>query len=101
MNQAALGRIGSIRTARRIPPGWRAAWAPISQCVDVYSYAGAPKIGIARIAETARKLGLGSRLGIDLPGEASGLIPTADWKLAVWGTPWHQGETVNAGIGQG
>ena len=73
----------------------------ISQSCDVYFYDVALKIGISRIAETARKLGLGSRLGIDLPGEATGLIPTPDWKQAVRGTPWHRGETLNAGIGQG
>jgi penicillin-binding protein 2 len=73
----------------------------LSQSCDVYFYDIALKIGIKRIAETAEKLGLGNRLGIDLPSEAGGLIPTPAWKLANWGTKWHQGETLNAGIGQG
>jgi penicillin-binding protein 2 len=73
----------------------------LSQSCDVYFYDIALKVGIKRIAETAHKLGLGSRLGVDLPSEAGGLIPTPAWKLANWGTKWHQGETLNAGIGQG
>ena len=42
----------------------------------------------------ARKLGVGQRLGIDLPGEKPGLAPTRDWKLATLGKPWQVGETL-------
>jgi penicillin-binding protein 2 len=49
----------------------------------------------------ARRLGFGAALGLDIPGERSGLIPTRDWKLATTGTSWQQGETLIAGIGQG
>jgi penicillin-binding protein 2 len=73
----------------------------LAQSCDVYFYDIALKVGIKRIAETAHKLGLGNRLGIDLPSEADGLIPTPAWKLANWGSKWHQGETLNTGIGQG
>ena len=49
----------------------------------------------------ARRLGLGSRLGLDLPGEKSGLIPSDKWKRVAIGAPWQKGETLLAGIGQG
>ena len=40
-------------------------------------------------------------LGIDLPQERGGLLPTRDWKGQRFGSAWSQGETVICGIGQG
>jgi penicillin-binding protein 2 len=73
----------------------------IAKSCDVYFYDTALKVGIKGIAAMARRLGLGARLGFDLPGEASGLIPTPDWKRGTYGETWYKGETLNAGIGQG
>ncbi|PHS78660.1 MAG: penicillin-binding protein 2 [Rhodospirillaceae bacterium] len=73
----------------------------LEQSCDVYFYEVARRTGIERIAAMARRLGLGSRLGIDLPGEKSGLIPSNEWKKGAIGTPWQLGETLIAGIGQG
>ncbi len=73
----------------------------ISQSCDVYFYEIAKRTGIERIAEMAKKLGFGARLGLDLPGEKPGLIPSNEWKKIVIGAPWQQGETLLAGIGQG
>jgi len=73
----------------------------IAQSCDVYFYEIAKRTGIERIAEMARRLGLGARLGLDLPGEKPGLVPSNKWKKAVIGAPWQQGETLLAGIGQG
>jgi penicillin-binding protein 2 len=73
----------------------------IEQSCDVYFYEVSRRIGIERIAEMANRLGLGAPLGIELPGEASGLIPTKAWKSATLGQPWVQGETLVASIGQG
>jgi penicillin-binding protein 2 len=68
---------------------------------DVYFYEIARRIGIDRIAEMAKRFGLGHACGIDLPGERGGLIPTRAWKMATSGQPWHPGENLIAGIGQG
>ena len=46
-------------------------------------------------------LGLGAQTGIELPGEKAGIVPGRAWKLARYGVPWQQGETLNTGIGQG
>ena len=73
----------------------------IAQSCDVYFYDIARKVGIDAIAEMARRFGLGDRLGIDLPAERPGLIPDKVWKRRVLDQPWHQGETLIAGIGQG
>ncbi len=73
----------------------------IKNSCDVYFYEVARRIGIDRIAEMAKRLGLGALTDIDLTGERPGLIPTRAWKRAVVGHPWTQGDTVVAGIGQG
>ena len=58
-------------------------------------------LGIDRIGIYARALGYGNRLGIDLPGEEDGLIPTRDWKRRTQGENWSTGDTYNATTGQG
>ncbi len=68
---------------------------------DVYFYEIARKTGIDKIAAMAKKFGLGDMTGIDLAGEKSGLIPTRRWKELILGEQWLQGDTYNAGIGQG
>ncbi|MDP2125332.1 MAG: penicillin-binding protein 2 [Parvibaculum sp.] len=73
----------------------------IKYSCDVYFYDVARRIGINAIAEMSRKFGLGETYGFEVPGEKAGLVPTPDWKRATRGEPWHQGETVIAGIGQG
>jgi penicillin-binding protein 2 len=73
----------------------------IKHSCDVFFYETARRVGIDRLAEIANRLGFGNPLGIDLPGERGGLIPTRDWKLATTGVSWQQGETLIAGIGQG
>jgi len=73
----------------------------IKKSCDVFFYETARRAGIDRIASMAHRLGFGKPLGIDIPGERGGLIPTRDWKLATTGTAWQQGETLIAGIGQG
>ena len=73
----------------------------IVQSCDVYFYEIAKRTGIDRISAMANRLGLGVKTGIDLPGEKTGLIPTKKWKRGALDQPWHQGETLHAGIGQG
>lgn len=73
----------------------------ISESCDVYYYEIARKVGIDKIAEMSARFGLGTDLGLDVPGERTGLVPTKSWKRAVIGQPWVLGETLVAGIGQG
>jgi penicillin-binding protein 2 len=58
-------------------------------------------LGATRLAEWARVFGLGSRTGIDLPGESPGLVPDPEWKRETIGEGWLLGDTYNYGIGQG
>lgn len=68
---------------------------------DTYFYALARDAGIERLAAWARLFGLGSPTGIELLGEASGLVGDDAWSRRVRGHPWLAGETISAGIGQG
>lgn len=73
----------------------------ITQSVDVYFYDLAFKMGIDRMSEFLERFGLGSRTGVDTTGEATGLVPSREWKRRVHRMPWFPGETLSAGIGQG
>ncbi len=73
----------------------------ITESCDVYFYEVARRTGIDRIAATAEKFGIGNLSGIDLPGELAGLMPTREWKKKARDKPWHRGETLIVGIGQG
>ena len=68
---------------------------------DIFFYETAQKVGIEKIADMARRLGLGEKVGIGLDNENSGLIPDKAWKLKARKEPWHPGETLISGIGQG
>lgn len=68
---------------------------------DTYFYTLANRLGIDTIAKYAREVGLGQPTGIDLPGEASGNVPSTEWKLRTFHEKWFAGETISVGIGQG
>jgi penicillin-binding protein 2 len=67
----------------------------------VYFYQLGAKLEIERIAMYARKFGLGAVTAVDLPNEASGLVPDPAWKQRNFKAPWYQGETISVSIGQG
>jgi penicillin-binding protein 2 len=58
-------------------------------------------LGIFRLGEYARALGYGARSGIELLGEADGLIPDPQWKRINQGENWSTGDTYIATVGQG
>jgi penicillin-binding protein 2 len=58
-------------------------------------------LGIWRLSEYAKALGYGSITGIELPGEAAGLIPDPTWKRQNLSENWSTGDTYIATIGQG
>lgn len=68
---------------------------------DIFFYEVALQLGIEKIADMARKLGMGKATNVGLDNEKDGLIPDEAWKMARYGEKWQQGESVIAGIGQG
>lgn len=73
----------------------------IVQSCDVYFYELALEMGIDRIHDYLGHFGFGERTGIDMTGEASGLLPSRRWKRRARNLPWFPGETLITGIGQG
>ena len=73
----------------------------IKQSCDIYFYEVARRLGVDRLAITAKKFGLGSKVLDILSEEKTGLVPTTKWKLKNIGRGWVLGETLLAGIGQG
>jgi len=72
---------------------------------DTYYYMLANDLGIDAIANFLGPFGFGSRTGIDLDGEASGVLPSPEWKRKRFARrdqqKWFPGETISIGIGQG
>ena len=72
---------------------------------DTYYYMLGNDLGIDNISAFMRHLGLGSRTGIDLEGESTGILPSAEWKQKRFRKPeqqkWYAGETISVAIGQG
>ncbi len=73
----------------------------IRESCDIFFYTVGKMMGIDKIDYYAKGLGLGSRTGIDLPGEAPGLIPSPDWVERVYKHKWYAGATISVAIGQG
>jgi penicillin-binding protein 2 len=73
----------------------------IAESCDTYFYNLAFKMGIERIGGILQQFGFGQPTGVDLYNEASGLVPSPDWKQRVLHTAWYPGDTLITGIGQG
>lgn len=58
-------------------------------------------LGLERMVKYEKLFGLDAQTGIDLPNEAGGFLPTADWKQKTKGEPWYIGDTYHLSIGQG
>ncbi len=68
---------------------------------DIFFYRVGQMVGEKVLGETAVKIGMGKKLGIDLPGEADGLIPDNAWKEENIGESWYPGDSLHMAIGQG
>lgn len=68
---------------------------------DIFFYKVGEQVGVRKISDWARKLGLGSPLGIDEAGEAKGLVSDPDWLEQAKGQKWYLGNTYHYSIGQG
>ena len=69
--------------------------------VNTYFYKLAVDIGIDRFSAWMGRFGFGKPTGIDLDGEAGGVLPSSEWKARRYKKAWYPGETMIAGIGQG
>lgn len=82
----------------------------IQRSNDIYFYKVGEWLGITKLAKWARSVGVGKPLGIELAGEAAGLVPNPVWKETAFTTSvdrqqrnnlWYLGDTYHVAIGQG
>ena len=73
----------------------------LRESCDVYYYELAQRVGIEKIAEVARVLGLGKSFNIEMSAVTSGIVPDKLWKRNARSREWVVGDTVNSSIGQG
>ncbi|WOI56253.1 penicillin-binding protein 2 [Palleronia sp. LCG004] len=81
--------------------GWVDLEKSLEQSCDVYYYELAQRIGIDRIAETARRFGLGERFDLPMSAVSPGAMPDRAWLQERYQQPWRVGDSLNASIGQG
>ena len=73
----------------------------IAHSCNIYFYTLGKDLGIERFNKYMQTFGLGEKTGIDLPAEAVGTIPSAQWKQREVKEIWFPGDTINLSIGQG
>jgi penicillin-binding protein 2 len=73
----------------------------IQQSCDVYFYTMGRRIGIDKIADMARALGMGEKFDLPFTMQRYGTMPDSAWKERKYHTRWTVADTVNASIGQG
>jgi len=77
----------------------------VSSDVFFYSvgggYGNIEGLGMSRMKKYDNMFGLGEFSGIDIPGEAKGLVPDEKWKESAMGERWYVGDSYHAAIGQG
>jgi penicillin-binding protein 2 len=106
--------VGGIRVGPWFFPDWRAGGhgltdvrKALADSVNTYfyivggGYEQTTGLGVERITAYARKFGFGETTGLPLPGEASGFLPSKQWKEETKGERWYVGDTYNLSIGQG
>lgn len=105
---------GGIRVGKWFFPDWKAGGhgitdvrKSIAESVNTFYYTviggynNFVGLGVDKAVRYLRLFGFSSKLGIDIPGEASGFIPTREWKKQTKKQLWYVGDTYNLSIGQG
>lgn len=106
--------VGGIHVGKWFFPDWKAGGhgatdlsKALAESVNTFfyivggGYEDRPGLGADRIVAFAKKFGFGSQLGIDLPGEGDGFLPSKEWKERVKKESWYIGDTYHMAIGQG
>lgn len=90
-----------MRNANQEALGWIDFKKALSASDNVYFYEMGNRLGIDLLDKYAAGFGFGAKTGIDLDGEAEGLIANPKYKMKVFDEDWFLGDTFNAAIGQG
>lgn len=106
--------VGGIRIGSSFFPDWKAGGhglvdvkRAIAESVNTFfytvggGYENFKGLGIEKLDSYMTLFGLGEKSGVDLPGEAAGLVPDPSWKRTVKKEKWYIGDTYHLSIGQG
>lgn len=106
--------VGGIRIGPWFFPDWKAGGhgptnvrQALAWSVNTFfyyaggGYEGFVGLGLEKLTVWMKRLGLGSKTGLDVPGEVSGFVPSETWKIQTKGERWFVGDTYNLSIGQG
>lgn len=112
--QTSVNSTGGVRIGSTFFPDWKAGGhgatnvrRAIAWSVNTFFYyvgggfQSFVGLGVDRLTAWMRKFGLGSKTGIDVPGEVAGFVPSTEWKARTKGERWYIGDTYNLSIGQG
>ncbi|SAK80825.1 penicillin-binding protein [Caballeronia arationis] len=95
----------TFRNDVRSGQGWVDMNRAIVVSNDTYFYMLARDLGVNAMATFMKPWGFGQITGIDISGEARGILPSTEWKKKAYRKPeqqrWYEGETISLGIGQG
>jgi len=95
----------TFRNDVRAGQGWVDMNRAIVVSNDTYFFMLAHDLGVNNIANFMKPWGFGQITGIDIAGEAKGILPSTEWKRKAYRKPeqqrWYEGETISLGIGQG
>lgn len=80
--------------------GWLNVIGAIEKSCNFFFYETADRMGIDVLSKYARYFGLGTKTGIELPSEVSGVLASKEYAKSI-NKPWNPGDTINAAIGQG
>jgi len=106
--------VGGIKISQWFFPDWKAGGhgttnvrKALAESVNTFfyyiggGYQDFKGLGLERMVKYEKLFGLDAQTGIDMPGEASGFLPTAEWKKETKGEVWYIGDTYHLSIGQG
>ncbi len=106
--------VGGIRIGQWFFPDWKAGGhgatnvrKALAESVNTFfyyvggGYQDFTGLGLERMVKYEKLFGLDAQTGIDMPGEATGFLPTEKWKLKTKDEPWYIGDTYHLAIGQG
>lgn len=85
-----LGRHGTVNLHRAI-----------AKSCNTYFYTMGRRAGIERLAQTARRMGLGAEYPLPVPSQRYGTVPDPEWKQRRYKQQWSVSDTLNTSIGQG
>lgn len=66
---------------------------------NIFFYETGRRVGIETLNDYAKKFGLGEKTGIELSGEAEGVLAGPEYRKSIDKT-WYPGDTIQAAIGQ-